>query len=62
MEVDFSQTRFKFTIREIVLLFTFMGGLVTHVIRTEVQNETLQKEIAAVQVDLRQCQDKLARR
>ena len=62
MEVDFSTTKFKFTIREIVMLFTFLGGLVTHVIRTELQNEALTKQMAAVHLELKECQDKIAHR
>ncbi len=62
MEIDLSVTKFKFTVREIVLLFTFIGGLTAHVIRTEMQNEELTKQVTEVRTELSECKERLARR
>lgn len=60
MEFDLSMAKLKFTVREIVLLCTFIGGLTAHVIRTELQNEQLTKQVSEVKVELRECQQRLA--
>lgn len=60
MRVDLGKTRLLFTVREIVMFFTFLGALVAHVIRTEVQNEALTKEMVTVQVKLSECERRLA--
>ena len=60
MEFDLSKAKLRFTVREIVLLCTFIGGLTAHVIRTEVQNESLTKQVSEVQVELKECRDRLS--
>lgn len=60
MEFDLGKAKVHFTVRELFILLTFIGGLASHVIRTEVQDANLQAEINRVQVKLMDCEKRLA--
>lgn len=60
MEIDLSQLKLKYSVREVILVITFISGLTAHVIRTELQNEQLSSRVDEIKIELRQCQDRLA--
>lgn len=60
MEVNLSKVKVTYGLREVALVLTFVGGLAGHVIRTELNNERMQREIVEIRQQLQQCEQKIA--
>jgi hypothetical protein len=60
MDIDLSKAKLHFTVREVMILLTFLGGLASTYIRMEIENDQMKKEISSVQMELQECKDKLA--
>jgi hypothetical protein len=59
MEVNLSKVKVTYGVREVVLVLTFIAGLAGHVIRTELMNESLQRQMAEIRLQLENCEKRL---
>lgn len=62
MQVDAKQVRMTYTIREVIVVLVFLGGLVGHVIRTELAFDNVKHELAEVRKELAECKAQLVQR
>lgn len=60
MEVNLSKVKVTYGLREVVLVLTFLGGLAGHVIRTELNNESLERQIAEIRAQLVDCEKRIS--
>jgi len=59
MEVALKNVRLTYTLREVIILLTFIGGLVAHAIRTEVLYADVSSKLTVMQQQLADCEAKL---